>query len=350
MSKTLSLSPINQLPYPWYGGKARIAPLAWERLGNPINYIEPFFGGGAMFWLRPNYDPLLHTETVNDLDCNIPNFLRAMQSDPIQVAYWAAWPVSEADLSARHQWLTERTWGYRDDFREKMQSDPDFCDLKQAGWWVWGINSWIGSGWCANPAKSRRGNDRSPEKGVYRQRPDMSTKGLLTKRQQPYLGNSGQGVNRKRPDDSLLEYCQKLSDRLQKARVCCGDFERVLTSSVIGATSNSTTAIFLDPPYAAKHRQPNLYNHDEDDVSRRAFEWAILHGDNPKLRISFCEYDDAYELPQDWDCIAWKTHGGYANQGNNQARKNAELERVWFSPHCLKPKEFNQLNFLEALC
>lgn len=33
-------------PFPYFGGKSRVAPLVWQRLGNPINYIEPFFGSG----------------------------------------------------------------------------------------------------------------------------------------------------------------------------------------------------------------------------------------------------------------------------------------------------------------
>jgi len=44
---------INPLPYVYFGGKRKIAHVVWERLGNVKAYIEPFFGGGAVFWLRP---------------------------------------------------------------------------------------------------------------------------------------------------------------------------------------------------------------------------------------------------------------------------------------------------------
>lgn len=36
-----------------------------------------------------------------------------------------------------------------------------------------------------------------------------------------------------------------------------------------------------------------------------------------------------------WECYAWKGTNGYANNNNNNRRK----ERLWFSPHCLKPEE-----------
>ena len=34
-------------PFPWFGGKRRVAPEVWERFGDVPNYVEPFFGSGA---------------------------------------------------------------------------------------------------------------------------------------------------------------------------------------------------------------------------------------------------------------------------------------------------------------
>jgi hypothetical protein len=45
-------------------------------------------------------------------------------------------------------------------------------------------------------------------------------------------------------------------------------------------------------------------------------------------------------MPDSWREIAWKAHGGYGCQGNNQARENAGRERIWFSPHCLSTTLF----------
>jgi hypothetical protein len=33
--------------------------------------------------------------------------------------------------------------------------------------------------------------------------------------------------------------------------------------------------------------------------------------------------------------IAWRAQGGYGSQRQDRSNKNAELERVWLSPHCL---------------
>jgi DNA adenine methylase len=121
-------------PFPWFGGKSRVARLVWERFGDVPNYVEPFAGSMAVLLARPTEARI---ETVNDLDCYISNFWRALQADPEELAAWADWPVNEADLHARHRWLVGRA-----EFRKRMRSDPDFYDPKIAGWWVWGISQW----------------------------------------------------------------------------------------------------------------------------------------------------------------------------------------------------------------
>jgi DNA adenine methylase len=52
-----------QAPRPWFGGKSRAADLVWSRLGDVPNYVEPFFGSGAILLARP-HEPRI--ETVND--------------------------------------------------------------------------------------------------------------------------------------------------------------------------------------------------------------------------------------------------------------------------------------------
>lgn len=129
-------------PFPYFGGKSKVAPEVWQRFGEVKNYVEPFCGSAAMLLARPS-EPKI--ETVNDANCFIANFWRSLQQDPEGVARFADWPVNEADLHARHRWLmlseSSTAW------RERMKTDPDFYDVKVAGWWVWGASCWIGAGW-----------------------------------------------------------------------------------------------------------------------------------------------------------------------------------------------------------
>lgn len=295
-------------PFPWFGGKSRVASLVWEYFGDVPNYVEPFAGSLAVLLGRPTTPK---TETVNDADCYLSNFWRALANDPEQTSRWADWPVNEADLLARHKWLIAQS-----DFRERMKADADFYDAKVAGWWVWGLCSWIGGGWCHTESA-----------------------------QLPHLGSAGRGINRKLPHlgdagMDLAGYFAQLANRLRKVRVCCGDWSRVLGDSV--TITHGVTGVFLDPPYSSSRNQS--YAVDSMTVAHDVREWAIANGDNPLLRIALCGYTGEHAMPDGWHEVAWKAAGGYGSQGKGSGRENSTKERIWFSPHCIN----NTLFKLEA--
>jgi site-specific DNA-adenine methylase len=297
-------------PFPWFGGKSRVSDIIWDRFGNVANYVEPFAGSLAVLLGRP-YSPRI--ETINDRDCLVANFWRALQNDPDEVAHYADNPVNEADQQARHLWLVQQ-----EEFREQMKTDPDFYDAKIAGYWVWGQSSWIGAGWCAV------------------ERPHLGNAGTGVHRKLPHLGNAGTGVHRKR--QALLEYMRELADRLRHVRVCCGDWTRILGPSP--TVKLGITGVFLDPPYADEaDRTEELYSTDDLSVAHAVREWALANGDNPDLRIALCGYEGEHQMPDSWECLAWKARGGYGSQGEGRGRENAPRERIWFSKHCLRPQE-----------
>ena len=276
-------------PFPWFGGKSRAASLIWERFGDVANYVEPFAGSLAVLLARPT-DPKI--ETVNDLDCHVANFWRAVQADPDAIAKWCDWPVNEADLHARHLWLVQGLPAHR----ERMMTDPDYFDAKIAGWWVWGICQWIGSGWCAELKPSRK---------------------------RPHVGDAGRG--------GLFE---DLASRLRRVRVCCGDWSRVTGDSV--TWRNGVTGVLLDPPYQDGNME---YVAGHGNVSQDVARWAIDNGDNPLLRIALCGYEGEHVMPASWECVEWKANGGYGGQSKGHENPNAKRERIWFSPHCIGAKQ-----------
>ena len=316
-------------PFPWFGGKSRVAEIVWDRFGDVPNYVEPFFGSGAVLLGRPS-EP--HIETVNDRDCFIANFWRALQSDPDEVAYWADQPVNEADQHAKHLWLINQT-----DWAEQMKTDPDLFDSKIAGWWVWGQSIWIGSGWCAGLSKRPHLGDAGT--GVHRQLPHLGNAGKGVHRQLPHLGDAGTDESTASDLTSgtpVREYMRQLAERLRKVRVCCGDWSRVCGPSP--TVKLGTTGVFLDPPYADEaKRTDDLYSVDSGSVAHEVRRWALEWGDDPRMRIALCGYEGEHDIPTSWDCVEWKARGGYGSQGNNQARENSAKERIWFSPHCLQP-------------
>lgn len=318
------MSEALRAPFPWMGGKSRVAALVWERFGDVPNYVEPFAGSLAVLLGRPHAPKV---ETVNDLDCYVANFWRCLSYDPEEVARWADWPVNEADLHARHNWLLGRA-----EFREAMQRDPDYRNPKVAGWWVWGLCQWIGSGWCAGAEPSQQlphlGN---PGRGVHRPSQKL-----------PHLGGgrgqTGMGIHVASVRDDLLGYFAALADRLRGVRVCCGDWSRVLGPSP--TTNLGLTGVFLDPPYLTDegNRQEGLYACDSGTVAHEVRAWARAHGDDPLLRIALCGYQGEHdELEQaGWSVVQWKAAGGYGNRSNGRGRANAGRERIWFGPHCLR--------------
>jgi len=319
----VEVSEILKPPFPWFGGKSRVAAEVWRRFGDVACYVEPFFGSGAVLFGRP-HPP--RTETVNDLDCYVANFWRATIAEPEVVAEYADWPVNEADLLARHKWLVER-----EEFRERMKTETDYYDAKIAGWWVWGLGVWIGSGWCKRLTRQRPHLGDNGQ-GVHRKLPHLRNDGLGVHRKLPHLGDNGRGVHCPSTSD-LVAYFVALRDRLRRVRVCCGQWDRVLGDYL---TRWPTVGVFLDPPYG-ESRDQGLYNEESATVYLDVCHWAAEHGGYKQYRIAVCGYEGETEMPGDWECFAWKTRGGYGSRGNNRARENAHRERIWFSPECLQP-------------
>lgn len=64
-------------PVSYYGGKQQMARHLLDLVPEHDLYVEPFLGGGALFWKK---EPSQH-EVINDLDDNIVNFYRVLQTD-----------------------------------------------------------------------------------------------------------------------------------------------------------------------------------------------------------------------------------------------------------------------------
>lgn len=289
-------------PFPWFGGKRPVADVVWQRFGDVRNYVEPFFGSGAVLLCRPNPRG---TETVNDKDGFLSNFWRALQADPDGVARHANRMVNEIDLAAWRDWL------YSDmSFQERMWQDPRHYDIERAGIWVWGVCSTIGNAW--QPKSTHLGDA-----------------GMGIHRAGTHLGDAGRG-------GALTEYFRGLALRLERVRVMSGDWNRVTSETV--TTHNGLTGMFLDPPYLDKCTA--TYNHN-DDVREAVRDYCLANGGNPQFRIALCGYEGEHDMPG-WEAYEWKTKGGYGSQSDKQGRVNAARERIWFSPHCVPTSHVQQ--------
>lgn len=330
-------------PFPWFGGKSRVAPDVWARFGDTPNYVEPFAGSMAVLLGRPA-NHAAKIETVNDLDGFIANFWRSVAIDPQATSFYADWPIIEADLNARHAYLVS----IRETLLRKIEGDPDFYDPQIAGWWVAGVCGWIGSGYCSGEGPwvvrdgelvDRRVADAAGHLSVDGD--DLSNAGQGINRQMPHLGDAGQGINRKMPHlgdagRGIETTFLALANRLRRVRVCNGGWERVVSESV--TFRHGLTAVFLDPPYGDEVEQTRVYASDSGTVSDDVRAWCMENGDNALLRIALCGYEgeghDAL-LDYGWTVHAWRTSGGYGGGRGGTGDANRHKERIYFSPACV---------------
>lgn len=340
-------------PWPWFGGKADAAPLVWEALGDVDHYVEPFAGSLAVLLRRPHLaNRAYHSETVNDMDGLLVNAWRSIQHSPDAMAEAASWPVSEADLHARHlalvKWRSERQL-------EHLMGDPDWHDPKMGGWWAWGQSAWIGSGWCSGTGGWVVGEDgritrQAKAEGVSRKRPHLGNDGRGVNR--PQLREEGTGEHEYHPMTmpELRRWMQFLSARLRHVRILNGDWARAVTngaSKTLPVRQGGVVGIFVDPPYSAEAKRNNtLYSHEDLTVAHAVRKWALKRGTEKDTRIVLAGFDGEHNAleAEGWRSIEWFKDGFLRGGMGNTAKQDGDehgtthqqgRERLWLSPHCL---------------
>jgi DNA adenine methylase len=267
--------------FPYFGGKRRAAAQVWTALGTVDRYIEPFFGSGAVLLgapVRPK------SELVNDLSHHVANLWRSLQQDPEQVWRVASAPCSEVELKARASWL--KSW-QPPDF-----SDLSSCDPYAAGVWLW-----------------------------------VSCVAIKSDCSDLHRSDHGKGIKASQFNRTWFD---SVCERIARVQILSGDWSRCLTKSALYETRCDPIGVFLDPPYGEGNGVE--YEDRTGTVSFDVWDWAILNGVNPRLRIVVAGYEDGRTLPSGWTTIERVEKGGYGNGNGNRQR-----ERLWCSPHCHSP-------------
>jgi len=289
--------------FPYFGGKRKIADEVWGYLGNPSYYVEPFFGAGAVLFARPHTPKF---ETINDIDGYVVNFWRSVKHDPETVADETMHICSEIDVLARQRWICE--YRRKTDFLENMKHDPEYYDAKIAGYWLYGICNWLGSGFC--------------EKFYYGRISTVVNNNLGTKCQ--VVSARRQGVFSLARRDNIKGLMQQFYERLRHVVINCGDWERVLSSGNIYISES--IAVFLDPPY---EHGGDLYSNGKRDerIKQKLVKFCNKYAST--VKIVLCGYQGDYDL-KGWHVKKWEARKGYATKENTKHRD----ECLWISPAC----------------
>lgn len=287
-------------PFPWPGGKSRWAEEVWSRFGTPAGYYEPFFGSGAVLLHRSQP---CRREVVCDVNGYVVNFYRAVRSDPDAVAVHADWPTYSDDYDARRKHLLG--WD-----GSRLGDDPEWCDAKAAGWWLWGVSNSIQPGIFPDP---------------YRRRP-------YSKSNPGGCGCSAQRSFGERHDadldgSRLLPLMRALAVRLARVvvlnrswRACTSD--TILMQKASGVLQD--VAVFLDPPY----RGVDLYTHHGDSPAIEAWEWACENGG--RLKIAYCMHEGDFSAPDGWEVLTRPFKSQHRSRGRDDC--------IVFSPACSAPR------------
>lgn len=268
--------------FPYFGSKHRVAPVIWDRFGDPSYYYEPFGGTVSNLLARPEGRPRERYEYVCDSDCLITNFYRAVQlGDPMDLADLADWPANGIELESRARWISEQ----RQRLHQRLLDDPDWFDPKCAAWFAW--------------MQSVR----------------LGTKSIST------LFRRTAGVRRRNQD--LPAYFAELANRLKDVTIHFGDWTKLANAAAM-ESRHSSVAILLDPPYSYRTgREKRLYATDSADVASYVCRWALaVAKTRPRLRIALCGYAGEHQMPASWSEFAWSSKLGKGR------------ERIWFSPSC----------------
>lgn len=205
-------------PVQWFGGKGNMAAKLVRLLPAHREYIEPFFGGGSVFFAKAP----AAVETINDLNSAVMGFFRVLRDYP--------------DEFLRLARLTQYSRELYNECRNLWRDEID--DVRRAWrWWVVVRQSFAGHhGWGTSITSTARGMAK--------------------------------------PCSSLLcgiDGLPAVVDRLQQTQIECEDALRVLERC---CTPNSLA--YCDPPYIQTLRRSGQYEHETTDADHAALVDALL--------------------------------------------------------------------------
>lgn len=227
------------LKYP--GAKNRIALWICKYIPEHRNYVEPFFGSGAIFFnKKPAY-----LEIINDVDDDIVNFFRVLREN-------------EEDLIRKISFTPYSRKEYENAYLNSKE-EPIERARKFA------VKCWQGFG-CGNRYKNgyRRGiGETSPN-------PAKAWK-------------------------EMPETLQYAAERLKNAQI-----ENMDAIKLINDMKGENTFIYCDPPYMQETRKRYLYNHEMEDVDHKRLLETILKSDC-KIMISGYENELYNKMLVGWN-------------------------------------------------
>lgn len=225
-------------PIKWVGSKKQLKKEIVALLPKHITYVEPFFGGGSVFFEK---EPS-KVEVINDYDSNVVNFYRVLQSDKDKLLN-----KIENSLISRELFL---------EYRNSICTELD--DLERAYRFIYILKCSFGGLFRFN----QKGECNSPFAGS----PSPKAKSSLFS---------------KNTEKSL----QEAHKRLQNAIIENGDYKEI-----VKRYDTKDTLFFLDPPYDTDYSYGVKFNYEELLLVCRALKGKFILTLNEELKDKFKEF------------------------------------------------------------
>jgi len=245
----------------WAGGKRKLAPLITEIVSKEIpatqNYVEPFFGGGAVYFELYNKS-LFTTAEVNDVVPQLVNFYKTISNaESIDEIYKSISEKFEefnalGEIEERKDYFTkmrgEFNYLWSEEQRNTVMHKESLDYLTEENSIKSTVLLYVINKTCFN--------------GLFR----VNKSGMF---------NVPLGSYKKIIMPSLSEF-KETTDALKKTEVHFGDYEVLIQKSL----ESKNTFIYLDPPYVA-----NSKTSDFTSYSKEGFK-GDENPDSEHLRLS----------------------------------------------------------------
>jgi len=229
----------------WAGGKRKLAPLITEIVSKEIpatqNYVEPFFGGGAVYFELYNKN-LFTTAEVNDVVPQLVNFYKTLSNaESVDEIYKS---ISEkfaefnavGEIEERKKYFTKMRGEFNHLWSEEQRNTvmhKEFLDyLTEDNSIKSTVLLYVINKTCFN--------------GLFR----VNKSGMF---------NVPLGSYKKIVMPSLSEF-KETTDALRKTQVHFGDYEVLIQKSL----ESKNTFIYLDPPYVANSKTSDFTSYSKE--------------------------------------------------------------------------------------
>ena len=289
-------------PFPWFGGKQRLADDILALFPEHDAYVEVFGGGGSVLLSKAPAT----LDVYNDVDDGLVNFFTVLRDEPERLV-----PLLELTPYARSEWLRCReTW--------RDIADP----IERARRWYVVVSQSFGG----MVARDARGADRR----------DTGRGWGGERLGRMHLSRAASTANR-------IDHVWRFVERLRLVQI-----ENLDWRACLERYDSPTTLFYLDPPYIHSTRRAGGYAHELTDDDHRELVQRVLSLAGVAI-VSGYEHEVYAPLVE---------HGGFtrrsfsvlstAGQRAADRARDRRLEVVWSSPRAAQPSLFHLDDALEV--